>query len=79
MYFSFKADFVFPMANSLTRRALLGPAVPHKLLVRFRRTGVSATHLVGTSTVFLKTDVTSALCSHRQSLEQALHVHENGN
>ncbi len=69
MYDSFEADFVFYLAFSLIRRALLGPAFALKRLVRLLRAGVSATQLVGTCTVFLKTDV----WSHTQSLAQARH------
>ncbi len=79
MYYSFEADFVFSFASSLISLALLGPAVSLKLLVRLQRAGVSATQLVGTCTVFLKSDVTRTLWLHTQSLAQERHEHESGN
>jgi hypothetical protein len=78
IYDSFEADFVFSLAMSSIRRALLGPADPLKRLDFLLRAGVAATQLVGTCTDFLKSDVTRALYKHRQFLPQVLHVHPSG-
>jgi hypothetical protein len=78
IYDSFKADFVFSLAMSLIRRALLGLADPLMRLVFLWRAGVAATQLVGTCTDFLKSDVTRALSQHRQFLPQVRHVHPSG-